>query len=143
QQLAADVPEGSTLVAPDGRTVYYAYWLLDAAGQPAQAYLTRWDLSSGRPLATVRLRSGPLLALRLLARGGKLMVVTAHRIATYNASTLRPVRALTIRPVPLLPSAAAISPDASTLTIGSQDGSVSFVDADSGQLRRGSGGQHS
>ena len=34
QQLAADIPEGSTLVAPDGRTVYYAYWLLDAEGQP-------------------------------------------------------------------------------------------------------------
>ncbi|MGZ4184114.1 MAG: nSTAND1 domain-containing NTPase [Solirubrobacteraceae bacterium] len=143
QQLAADVSEGSTLVAPDGRTVYYAYWLMDAAGEPAQAYIARWALSSGRPLGTVRVGSGPLLAVRLLHRGARLVVVTAHDVATYNASTLRQVRALAIRPAPLLPSAAAISPDTSTLAIGSQDGSVSFVDADTGRLRRGLGGQHS
>jgi WD40 repeat protein/DNA-binding SARP family transcriptional activator len=143
QQLAADVSEGSTLVAPDGHSVYYAYWLMDAAGQPGQAYLARWALSSGRSLGTVRLGSGPLVAVRLLDRGERLMIVSARDIATYNASTLRQVRALTIRPVPLLPSAAAISPDASTVAIGSQEGSVSFIDAYTGRLRRGLGGQHS
>ena len=143
QQLAADISDASALIAPDGRTAYYAYWLTDPAGQPGQAYLARWALPSGRSLGTVRLGSGPLLAARLLDRGARLMVVTAHDIATYNASTLRQVRAVTIRPVPLLPSAAAISPDASTLSIGSQDGSVSFVDAATGRLRRALGGQHS
>jgi WD40 repeat protein/DNA-binding SARP family transcriptional activator len=143
QELSADVPEGSTLVASSGQTVYYAYWLMDAAGQPAQAYLASWALSSGRPLRTIRLGSGPLLAVRLVDRGTRLMVVTAHEIATYDASTSRQVWALTIRPVSLLPSAAAISPDASTIAIGSQDGSVSFVDAATGRLRRGPGGQHS
>ena len=84
-------------------------------GNRGQAYLARWALSSGRSLGTVRLGSGPLVAVRLIDRGARLMVVSAHDIATYNASTLRQVRALTIRPVPLLPSAAAISPDGSTL----------------------------
>ena len=40
-------------------------------------------------------------------------------------------------------AAAAISPDARTIAIGSQDGSVSFVDADTGRLLRGQGGQRS
>ena len=143
QELAADIPEGSTLIAPDGRTVYYAYWLMDAAGQPAQAYLASWALSSGQPLRTIRLGSGPLLTVRLLDRGTRLAVVTAHDVTTYDASTLRPLRTLLIRPTSLLPAAAAISPDGRAIAIGSQDGSVSFVDAETGGLRRAQGGQHS
>ena len=142
-ELAADIPEGSTLIAPDGQTVYYAYWLMDAAGQPAQAYLASWALSSGQALRTISLGSGPLLTVRLLDRGTRLGVVTAHDFTTYDASTMRPLRTLMIRPTSLLPAAAAISPDARTIAIGSQDGSVSFVDADTGGLRRAQGGQHS
>jgi WD40 repeat protein/DNA-binding SARP family transcriptional activator len=132
QQLAADIPEGSTLVAPDGRTVYYAYWLLDAEGQPSQAYLARWALPSGRELGTVSLGAGPLLAVRLVDAGARLMVATARQIDTYDAHTLRPVQAVAVEPVPLLPSAAAISPAGTTVTIGSQNGTVSFVDAATG-----------
>ncbi len=143
QELAADIPEGSTLVAPDGHALYYAYWLMDAAGQPAQAYLAGWALSTGRPLRTVRLGSGPLLAVRLLDGGARLMVVTAHDVTTYDTSKQGALRRLMIRPTSLLPSAAAISPDAHTIAVGSQDGSVSFVDADTGRLLRGQGAQHS
>jgi WD40 repeat protein/DNA-binding SARP family transcriptional activator len=132
KELAADIPEGSTLIAPNGRTVYYAYWLLDAEGQPAQAYLARWALPSGRELGTVSLGAGPLLAVRLTDAGARLMVVTARQLDTYDASTLRRVQAVTIQPVPLLPSAAAISPTGTTVTIGSQNGTVSFVDAATG-----------
>src|SRR6476469_7931040 len=88
---------------------------MDAAGQPAQAYLASWALSSGQALRTLRLGAGPL----------------------------RPLRTLMTRPSSLLPATAAISPDARTIAIGSQDGSVSFVDADTGGLRRARGGQHS
>ena len=139
-ELAADIPEGSTLVAPDGNSVYYAYWLLDPSGQPAQAYLARWALSSGQQTGTVRLGAGPLLAVRLIDGGGRVMVVTAHRLATYDAATLRRVRVVPIRPVPLLPSAAGISPDGATVAIGSEDGSVSFLDATTGIPRRAHGG---
>lgn len=140
QELAADVPDGSILVAPDGHTVYYAYWLMDAAGQPAQAYLARWALPSGRRLDTVDLGAGPLLAIRLIDRGARLMVATAHDVATYDAATLRPTDKVAIRPVPLLPTVAAISPGGSTVAIGSQNGSVSFVDAATGAWVPGSGG---
>ena len=132
QELAADIPEGSTLVAPDGRTVYYAYWLLDAEGQPGQAYLARWALPSGQELGTVALGEGPLLAVRLIDSGARLMVVTARQIGTYDASTLRRVQAVEVRPLPLLPSAAAISPTGTSVMIGSQNGTVSFVDAATG-----------
>jgi WD40 repeat protein len=69
--------------------------------------------------------------------------VTAHDVTTYDTSKQGALRRLMIRPTSLLPSAAAISPDAHTIAVGSQDGSVSFVDADTGRLLRGQGAQHS
>jgi WD40 repeat protein/DNA-binding SARP family transcriptional activator len=133
--LAADVPEGSMLLDPDGRTAYYAYWLMNAAGQPAQAYLARWALPSGQALSTVRLGAGPLLAIRLVDAGTRLVVVSAHEIATYDSSPLRRLGAVTIRPAPFLPTTAAISPGGNGVAIGSQNGSVSFVDSADGLLR--------
>ncbi len=41
--------------------------------------------------------------------------------------------------MPLLPSAAAISPDGTTVTIGSEDGAVSFLDASTGLPHQGIG----
>jgi len=138
--LTADVPSGSILIAPDQRTLYYAYWLLNRTGQASDAYLARWSLPGGRALTTVRISSEPLLALRLIDGGAELTVVTAHSVSTYDARTLRTIRSAAISPVPLLPSSAAISPDGRTVVIGSQNGSVWFVDAASGAATRGLGG---
>ncbi len=140
KKLASDIPEGSTLVAPDERTVYYAYWLMGPTGQPAGAYLASWALPSGRRLATVRLGEGPLLAVRLTDGGRRLVVVSARDVTTYDTATLRRSATVAIRPAPLLPTAAAISPNGATIVIGSQNGTVSFVDAVTGALLRGSGG---
>ncbi len=140
EELTADVPEGSMLIAPDDRTVYYGYWLTDGGGQPTMAYMARWALPSGRPLATVALGHGPLLAAALLDAGSRLTVVTAHAIRTYDARTMSQLRSVPIRPVPVLPTAAAISPDGSTVAMGSQNGAVSFVDASTGLARHGRGG---
>jgi WD40 repeat protein/DNA-binding SARP family transcriptional activator len=140
QELTADVPEGSILIAPDRRTVYYAYWQMTGGGQPAAAYVARWALPGGRQLATVRLGRGPLLALRLLDAGRRLVVVTGRAIHTYDASTLELLRSTAISPVPLLPTAAAVSPDGSTVAIGSQSGAVSFVSEATGRARHGRGG---
>jgi DNA-binding SARP family transcriptional activator/WD40 repeat protein len=137
QDLTADVPSGSILIAPDRRSVYYAYWLVNPAGQAVDAYLSRWSLPSGEQLPTVSLGSGPLLALRLIDRGAGLMVVRAHRVATYDAHSLRLVRAETLRPAPLRPSTAAISPDGASVAIGSETGAVWFVNAATGAARRG------
>jgi WD40 repeat protein/DNA-binding SARP family transcriptional activator len=143
QALAADLADGSILVAPGGDAVYYAYWLLDPGGQPAQAYLAGWNLPSGRALPTLRLGPGPLLAARLIDNGARLIVATTHHIVTYDMSSWRAVRSATIRPVPVLPTTAAISPNGASITVGSQNGSVWFLDAATGAARRGFGGHSS
>ncbi|MBV9606815.1 MAG: winged helix-turn-helix domain-containing protein [Solirubrobacterales bacterium] len=140
QALTSDDPDGSLLIAPDDRTVYYGYWVMSAGGQPGQAYLARWALPSGRRLTTVALGDGPLLAMRLLDAGSRMMIVTPHGIRGYAAQTMATLGSVAIRPAPLLPTAAAISPDGSTVAIGSQNGAVWFVAAASGQARRGFGG---
>jgi WD40 repeat protein len=141
QQLTADIPDGSIVITPDRQLVYYAYWLVNPAGQPTSAYLSRWSLASGRSLPTIRLGLGPVLALRLVGRGDALMVVTSHDIETYDARTGRRIGFEPIHPAPLLPTAAAISPDGATVAIGLDTGSVSFVDAATGAARRSHAGQ--
>ncbi len=139
QQLATDIPGGSIAISPDLQFVYYAYWLAAPAGQPMEAYLSRWSLSTAESLPTIRLGSGPLLAMRLIDHGAVLMVVSAHDITTYDARTGEQVRSEAIRPVPRQATAAAISPDGTTVAIGSQRGSVSFVDAATGTAVPGRG----
>ncbi len=140
KQQGADVPDASVMIGPDQRTVYYAYWLLNQAGQPTYAYLARWSMPSGRRLPTVRLGSGPLLAVSLIDGGTEVMVVTARDVDTYDAQTLRLERSVAIAPRPASPSAAAVSPDGASIAIGAQNGSVSFVDATTGAARAGAGG---
>ena len=131
----------SILIAPDRRMVYFAYWVVDAAGHPAGAYIDRWSLPSGASLAPVRIGAGPLLALRLVDGGQRLVVVTGRTVATYSAPSLTPMRSAPIAPVPRSPSAAAVSPNGTIAAIGTQSGAVSFVDVATGAARRGAGGQ--
>ncbi len=140
ENLTADGPQGSILIAPDRRTVYYAYWLVDPGGQPAEAYLAHWSLLTGRRMAPVRVGRGPLLATGLVDRGTRLMVATEHEIATYDPHTLRLIRSVAIRPAPLLPSAAAFSRDGATLALGTQAGSVWLINVATGRARRAAGG---
>ena len=140
KQITADVPDASILTGPGGRTIYYAYWLLNQAGQASAAYLARWSMPSGRRLPTAHLGSGPLLAAALIDGGAELMVVTAHDVDTYDAQTLRLERSVAIAPAPANPSSAAIGPEAARIAIGSKSGSVSFVDAATGVAKPGTGG---
>jgi WD40 repeat protein len=68
------------------------------------------------------------------------MVVTARAIASYDARTLHRLDRVAIRPVPVLPTSASVSPDGATVAIGSRGGSVLFVDAANGAAVRGLGG---
>lgn len=135
-EVTSDVSQGSILIAPDRRTAFYGFWLMNAAGQPTTAYLDRWSLPSGRRLQALRIGSGPLLALRLVDRGRRLVIVTPHEIRTYEVPTLELVRSMTITHEPAVPSSAAISPNGDTIAIGSKSGSVSFVNAVNGSSRR-------
>ena len=55
---------------------------------------------------------------------------------------MRLMRSIAIKPAPISPSEAAISPDGRTIVIGSQNGSVSFIDAYTGHARPRTG-EHS
>jgi WD40 repeat protein/DNA-binding SARP family transcriptional activator len=134
-EVTADIPDGSIVIASDRRTVYYAYWIITAAGHPAGAYLDRWSLPSGRLVSTTRIGSGPLLALRLTDAGARMLVVSAHDVSWFDLHSLSLLRSEPITPAPTRPSAAAISPKGRAITIGSQTGSVSFVNPRTGAAR--------
>ena len=134
-------PDSSILIAPDGRTVYFAYGLLNAAGHTTGAYIDQWSLPSGRRVSVTRIGSGALLAARLVDSGDRLVVVTSHGVRVYDAHSLRLSNSVTINPSPRQPSAAAISPDGHTVAIGSQAGSVALVDSQTGAARPATPGQ--
>lgn len=140
QEETAQIPDGSILVSPDGKTVFYAYWLLTAAGRPAKAYIDRWSLPGGQPLSNTPIGSGALFAFRLVDGGTRLVVVGSRSISLFDARTLT-LLASTALPPSLSPSAAAISPDGRTAVIGSQQGGLSFVDLTSGAVHQVSTGQ--
>ena len=139
--LGEDFPVGSVLIAPDRRSVYYPYF-----ANPTGVYLGRWSLQSGRLLSTARIGPSALFASRLVDAGARVLVVTAAGIDLFDAYSLHMVRSMAITPKLSAPAigpggqAAAISPDGHTVVIGSQSGSVLFVDASTGRVRRGIGG---
>ena len=146
-RLTPDIAHATILIAPDRRTVYCAYRLYDLTRSFAQApgatYVVRWSLPTGRRLSTARIDPGAVLAVRLIDAGAGLLVVDAHSVSTFDASSLRPLRSVTITPTPAAPSAAAISPDGGTIALGSQTGQVTFVDRSTGHARPGTGARSS
>jgi WD40 repeat protein len=136
----SDILSGSYLIGPEDRTAYYGYWLTDAAGNPGAAYLDRWSLPSGRLLSATALGAGPLLALRLLAGGTRLVVLTATTAVVLDTRSMRRLRSVAITPRPSVNAMAAISPDGREAAVGSPTGSVSFVDLSTGRGRQGIGG---
>jgi DNA-binding SARP family transcriptional activator/WD40 repeat protein len=142
-RLAADIAHASILIAPDGRTAYCAYRVYDLtrsfAEAPGATYLARWSLPSGRLLSTTRIDPGAVLAVRLIDAGGRLLVVDAHSVSTFDARSVRRLSSVAITPAPAAPSAAAISPDGGTVAVGSPTGQVSFVDPSTGHGRPGTG----
>jgi DNA-binding SARP family transcriptional activator/WD40 repeat protein len=142
-RLSADIAHATILIAPDGRTAYCAYRVFDLtrsfAEAPGATYLARWSLPSGRLLSTTPIDPGAVLAVRLIDAGARLLVVDAHSVSTFDASSVRRLSSAAITPTPAAPSAAAISPDGGTIAIGSQTGQVSFVDPSTGHARPGTG----
>ena len=122
----------SIAIAPDDRSLYYA----SSIGL-ASAHLERWTLPNGAAVAGTDIGRDPLIAFGIIDGGSRLMTVGSHSISVFEADSLRRVRTVAITPPPLSPTAAAISPDGRTVVVGSQSGSVSFVDTSTGQLRPG------
>jgi DNA-binding SARP family transcriptional activator/WD40 repeat protein len=142
-RLAPDTAHASILIAPDGSTAYCAYRVFDLtrsfAKAPGATYLARWSLPTGRLLSTTRIDSGAVLAVRLTGAGARLLVVDAHSVSTFDASSVRRLSSAAITPAPTAPSAAAISPDGSAIAVGSPTGQVWFVDPATGHAHPGTG----
>jgi DNA-binding SARP family transcriptional activator/WD40 repeat protein len=138
----SDIPGGSIAISPDKRMVYYAYWGLDGAGPPGSAYIQRWSLSDPNAVHVKRIGSGGLLALRIVEGGSRVMIVSPRSLSVFDARTLRLLRTVVMTPAPVAPTAAAISPDGRLAVIGSQTGSLSFLDTLTGNLRQAAEGQH-
>jgi WD40 repeat protein/transcriptional regulator with XRE-family HTH domain len=142
-RLQPDTAHASILIAPDGRTAYCAYRVFDLtrsfAEAPGATYLARWSLPSGRLLSTTRIDPGAVLAVRLTDAGARLLVLDTHRVSTFGASPVRRLSSAAISPAAAAPSAAAISPDGSTVAVGSPTGQVWFVDPATGHARPGTG----
>jgi DNA-binding SARP family transcriptional activator/WD40 repeat protein len=134
--------DGRFQISRGRRAVYYAYSVYDAAGNPTAAYLDRWSLPGGQPASSTRIGSGHLLALRLDNAGDHLVAVAAGAVKIFDAHSLRLVRSITTRRATAPQSAAAISPSGRAIVVGSENGSVSFVDLSTGTVRQGVGGHN-
>jgi len=142
------VSGSSVLLAPDGRTVYFAYSNTDESGNPGAAYLDSWSLPSGRPvLSRAPIGFGGLLAARLVDVGARLIVVWPGSVSEFDTRSLQRLRTVPFPQTTTPPGAspsfvvpAAISPDGGTVVIGSSTGRVSFIDLASGTVRTGVGG---
>jgi hypothetical protein len=99
-QHNGNIQVDSILIAPDRRTVYCAYSALDAAENPAAAYLDRWSLPSGRRLSTMRIGSGAVFAVRLIDAGTRVVVVGTRDISAFDAHSLRRLSSVAMTPVP-------------------------------------------
>jgi WD40 repeat protein/DNA-binding SARP family transcriptional activator len=117
--------------SPDGRTLYAAI----ALPPPGGTVVRRFDARSGRPLGR-ETHVGRDLVTLMLTRDGRRLVTTRFDQGTVirDAGTLRPLRRL-----PIGGEQAALSPDDRTMLVGGRDGSVRFLDLNTGKVRRASG----
>jgi WD40 repeat protein/DNA-binding SARP family transcriptional activator len=119
--------------SPDGRTLYAVVALPPNRG----TLVMRLDGRTGRRLSgALRVRRSGWMTLMLTRDGRSLVTNDSAATGTVirDARTLRPLRR-----VPVSGEHAALSPDDRTMLLGGSDGSVRFVDLDSGRVRVASG----
>jgi WD40 repeat protein len=119
--------------SPDGGTLYAAVGFSAHPG----VLLMRLDGRTGQRVGrAVPIRSDEWMTLMPTSDGRRLVTTESDAVETVirDARTLRPVRRL-----PVGGSHAALSPDDRTLLLGERDGSVRFVDLDTGKVRVASG----
>ena len=101
--------------------------------------IIRWDARTGRqldPFPRVLGRLGPVF-IDFSSTNRRLIAVNART----GETTIRDARTLaTVRRFTAAGSPAAVSPDRRILGLGAADGSVRFLDLDTGDVRRGKGG---
>jgi WD40 repeat protein len=123
------------LITDGGKTVFYAWAPFGQKGTDGPAVVDRWDLRSGTVRSAVVGVHG--VSTIVLTDGGTRLVVVAQGGAAFvDAQTLRVVHRV---PLPARDEIVAVAPDGRTIAVGSDFGTVSFVDTATGRARRALG----
>ena len=133
------VPLSPLAIAPDSKTAFLAFAVLNPDGSDGAAYLDRWNVATGKA-AVIPLGSNGMIGADFVAAGKQIITITDTEITTFDARTLR--RLHTIPQIHLearRPVVAGVSPDGRTVAIGTSLGSVFFVDVASGRATPGAG----
>ncbi len=121
------------MFTPDGQTVLYVY------GDPAEAWVDRWDLRTGKLVSRVRAGAGAIEGAGLIEHGRVLAVATGRNTFLWRVS---PWRQLTAVPSPagVKDGAAAITTDGRVAAFGTRAGGIIFVDLRTGKQTVGAAG---
>jgi WD40 repeat protein len=124
------------LVTPDNRTVLYVYDLILPNGDHGQGFVDRWDVRTGKLIATVSVGAAGANAATLVDGGQRLAIAGSSQVTYLDTATLRKVRSVPI------PGGVVSSIDSSGrfAAVGSDAGSVSFVDLSTGHVTPSLGG---
>jgi WD40 repeat protein/DNA-binding SARP family transcriptional activator len=122
-------------IAPDDRTVFLTFAVLNPDRSDGPAYLDLWNVAKARR-TTIRLGSNGILGAEYVAAGKRIVTVTDTQIATWDARTLRPIHRIR-QPVSRDAVVADVSPDGRTVAVGTSFGSVTFVDVATGRVTPG------
>jgi WD40 repeat protein/class 3 adenylate cyclase len=126
------------VVTRDGR-YGLLFW---AAGSPdgsvGPAYVEKWRLDRGGPSQLVRLGGKDMVAAGALP-GDKVIVATDETISTWSAKTMKKIHSVQM-PRGAAGAAAAFSPDGRFFAWGLEDGTVHFIDLQTGNIADSLGG---
>jgi len=145
QKTPTSNPNVALFFTPDGRTLYFVYNVVHPRnGAPGPAYVDRWSLANGK-LSAGAVGADNALGAGLVHHGQELAVVGNSAVTFLDTRTLGLRRRVGFsRPggphAVLGSNAAAVSPDGSTLVLGSQTGSITFIDLRTGRSELGQGG---
>ena len=131
-------PNVALFFTPDGRTLLFVYTVLSPAGA---AFVDRWDVASGRLTSHLVGRDGAQSAV-LVNHGRELAVVGNSTVTFVNTRSLR-TRRVSVSPPggsSIVLGSTTVSPDGRTLVVGSQNGSLTFIDLRNGHRSLGQGG---
>jgi WD40 repeat protein/class 3 adenylate cyclase len=120
------------VVTRDGRYGFLFWAVGSPDGSVGPAYAEKWRLDRGGPSQLVRLGGNDMVAATALP-GDRFIVATDERISTWNAKTMKEIHSVRTPPA-AVGVTAAFSPNGRFFAWGRHDGTVHFLDLQSGTV---------